>query len=414
MSTQINVIVDNGGLSEKAKRQTQANRWSKLESDNRQKVEAAGTQQRDATRAQQGIGADGRPLFGTPPAQVLRRDEPAARQLGGNKIDMLMVPDQGFSVAGNIPIRSKDSAYGVATSVTIQDSGSYTRADAVYSSNEGPAGNPALVVGDVAATEYGRQDYDGTMLTASNGPMYGLGSQSGNFVLQKADGSIQPVQAKLKARDCKEVTAEVLAKISRDGLGSVNSTISLTLYLDIAEIGFGKGLSFYVQLNWNDLYSAGEGYFDLTADASMIDGTIFGQSSVAGDGYHFDGSGNLEPWSQNNPGLPEPLLSEWMHWAFVKSSTGIAIYFQGVSILSAQFADFPTYDPADAGAFASGTANYVTPYVSMKISAGQQLGITPPVGPFRFVPIFIHGMRVTPKALYTSNFTPPTSITSYG
>lgn len=78
MTTQINVIVDNGGLSAKAKQQTQANRWSKLEGDNRQKVKDAGTQQRDVNRAQQGIGPDGRPLYGTPPAQPLRRDEPAA------------------------------------------------------------------------------------------------------------------------------------------------------------------------------------------------------------------------------------------------------------------------------------------------------------------------------------------------
>lgn len=78
MTTQINVIVDNGGLSAKAKQQTQANRWQKLEQNNRQKVEAKGIQQRDANRAQQGIGANGRPLYGTPPAQPLRRDEPAA------------------------------------------------------------------------------------------------------------------------------------------------------------------------------------------------------------------------------------------------------------------------------------------------------------------------------------------------
>ena len=78
MTTQINVIVDNGGLSAKAKQRTQANRWQKLESDNRQKVEATGTQQRDANRLLSGIGADGRPLYGTPPAQPLRRDEPAA------------------------------------------------------------------------------------------------------------------------------------------------------------------------------------------------------------------------------------------------------------------------------------------------------------------------------------------------
>jgi hypothetical protein len=78
MTTQINVIVDNGGLSAKAKQQTQANRWQKLEADNRQKVEQQGLQQRDAERLLRGIGPDGRPLYGSSPAQLLRRDEPAA------------------------------------------------------------------------------------------------------------------------------------------------------------------------------------------------------------------------------------------------------------------------------------------------------------------------------------------------
>ena len=84
MSTYINVTVDGGGLSERAKAQTNANRQAKLEGDNRQKVEAKGRDQRDASRAQQGIGPDGQPLYGTPARSTLRRDEPAAfrRQSG--------------------------------------------------------------------------------------------------------------------------------------------------------------------------------------------------------------------------------------------------------------------------------------------------------------------------------------------
>jgi hypothetical protein len=78
MSTYINVTVDGGGLSDKAKAQTNANRQAKLEGDNRQKMEAQGRDQRDATRAQQGIGPDGQPLYGTPGRSTLRRDEPAA------------------------------------------------------------------------------------------------------------------------------------------------------------------------------------------------------------------------------------------------------------------------------------------------------------------------------------------------
>ena len=83
MSTFINVTVDGGGLSERAKAQTNANRQAKLEGDNRQKVEAQGREQRDANRAELGIGPDGQPLSGTPARSTLRRDEPAAARLGG-------------------------------------------------------------------------------------------------------------------------------------------------------------------------------------------------------------------------------------------------------------------------------------------------------------------------------------------
>lgn len=111
MTTQINVIVDNGGLSAKAKRQTQANRWSKLESDNRQKVEATGTQQRDANRLLSGIGDDGRPLYGTPPAQQVRRDEPAAFRTSS---DIMLAPSA--APLGTASINALTSATGVAES----------------------------------------------------------------------------------------------------------------------------------------------------------------------------------------------------------------------------------------------------------------------------------------------------------
>lgn len=81
MTTQINVNVDNGGLSAKARQQTQANRWARLEQDGRTKAEQRGLQQRNAERLTRGIGPDGRPLYGTAPTQQGRRDEPVARRV---------------------------------------------------------------------------------------------------------------------------------------------------------------------------------------------------------------------------------------------------------------------------------------------------------------------------------------------
>ena len=78
MSTYINVTVGKTGLSDKAKQQTNANRQAKLEADARNKAEVDGKRQRDANRALQGIGPDGKPLFGQPLQTAVRKDEPAA------------------------------------------------------------------------------------------------------------------------------------------------------------------------------------------------------------------------------------------------------------------------------------------------------------------------------------------------
>lgn len=90
MSTQINVIVDDGGLSAKAKQQTQANRWQKLEEAQRAKVAQKTHKQRDAQRLQNGIGLDGRPQYGGASAQSLRLDEPAANRSGDYSVLLLL------------------------------------------------------------------------------------------------------------------------------------------------------------------------------------------------------------------------------------------------------------------------------------------------------------------------------------
>lgn len=91
MSTQINVIVDDGGLSAKAKQQIQANRWQKLEEAQRAKVAQKTHKQRDAQRLQNGIGLDGRPQYGGASAQSLRLDEPAANRIS-SEFQLLIAP----------------------------------------------------------------------------------------------------------------------------------------------------------------------------------------------------------------------------------------------------------------------------------------------------------------------------------
>lgn len=82
MTTQINVIVDNGGLSTKAKQQTTANRWQRSERDQQAKA-----------REQLNAAASGSPQPTIRTMAVTRKsDEPAATRLGAEKYLKLLPP----------------------------------------------------------------------------------------------------------------------------------------------------------------------------------------------------------------------------------------------------------------------------------------------------------------------------------
>ena len=80
MSTKINVTVDSGGLSDRAKQQQQAARQAQLEKERQQRIEEQGTEQRTAAQATQGRAADGTPLYSTGFKQPTSERRPAANR----------------------------------------------------------------------------------------------------------------------------------------------------------------------------------------------------------------------------------------------------------------------------------------------------------------------------------------------
>ena len=78
MSTKINITVDSGGLSARAKQQQEAARLAQLERERTRRTEAEAKSQRDAKQAAEGRRPDGQPQFGTPPQKPRPQDEPAA------------------------------------------------------------------------------------------------------------------------------------------------------------------------------------------------------------------------------------------------------------------------------------------------------------------------------------------------
>lgn len=104
MSTQINVVVDGGGLVDRSKEQTQANRWAKAEADARQAALDEGLRQRDGRLQQDGRAPDGGPLYGSTTDARSRLDEPVGRVNLAES--MLMVPTSG-PVGGQVPFKSR-------------------------------------------------------------------------------------------------------------------------------------------------------------------------------------------------------------------------------------------------------------------------------------------------------------------
>jgi hypothetical protein len=136
MSTQINVVVDGGGLVDRSKEQTQANRWAKAEADARQAALDEGLRQRDGRLQQDGRAPDGGPLYGSASDARSRLDEPVGRVNLAES--MLMLPTSG-PVNGQVPFKSR----GFPKFGSVYSPLSYGPPS--FEASSGPNGAPALV-----------------------------------------------------------------------------------------------------------------------------------------------------------------------------------------------------------------------------------------------------------------------------
>jgi hypothetical protein len=86
VSTQINVTVGSGGLSDKARQLQTAARQAQLEKERQQRLELEGTEQRNAKLKAEGKAPDGSPLYGAIFQQPQIDRRPAATRTGGKDV----------------------------------------------------------------------------------------------------------------------------------------------------------------------------------------------------------------------------------------------------------------------------------------------------------------------------------------
>jgi hypothetical protein len=121
MSTYINVTVGQQSLLDKSNQQTQANRQAFLDRQRQVKTGEEGKRQRDANRAQQGIGPDGKPLYGQALAGKRPWEEPAAFRFQGKGLFGYM--PAGYNDYGGYDAYTEEAFIGPDVPITYKKFG---------------------------------------------------------------------------------------------------------------------------------------------------------------------------------------------------------------------------------------------------------------------------------------------------
>jgi hypothetical protein len=117
VSTQINVTVDSGGLSARAKQQQEAARLAQLERERTRRTEAEAKAQREAKQIAEGRRPDGQPQFATPPPDISFQDEPAAFRISTGIGHLWIAEEPATYTFTDGVAASTDSAFGGSASL---------------------------------------------------------------------------------------------------------------------------------------------------------------------------------------------------------------------------------------------------------------------------------------------------------
>ena len=368
MSTQINVTVGSGGLSDKARQLQTAARQAQLEKERQQRIETQGQEQRNANLAAAGKGPDGLPLFGPGFKQPEVERRPAAnRREAGPAV--LIVPsaipqEYGFTaLTRNI----KNKTFNINTLDAEENLIIGTAPE--YVSSGGPnnaaylgAGTPNFGQFTPKALSY--LFCDNTDVQAFNPALY-----PAKVVLPSGVTSATPV--KKPVNKLAQYTFECYLGTAPEGpvipdQGSVASTVNCSALLTTNILNFFPGL-FDATLFFEDQGSLANRYY------------------LQARGFSFNTLSRVL--------LPPNSFGTWHHVALVRKNNTEYLYIEG-NLLATAISDF------------SSLTNLTEPAVC-------NLGLFTFNGGAKTLKPGIHGFRFTPKAIYSGeSFAPPANITS--
>ena len=377
MSTQVNITISDGGLVNKVKDLQAAARQAQLEKERQQRIETQGQQQRTANLAAAGRAPDGSPLYGARFEQPQIDRRPAANRFGG----------KGLLVAG------KTAAYGETGLPALSSFGGSTRfglfaapADdfANFDVAAGPApGTMSLIGPNISGVDpYG-------FCFASNF-VDSLDLQS---VLAEADND-DPYLGDLDLPSGPVASPSALANSSSKASNYNSFTFEFLLNppsngdLDVATHNIRFDMSFGPNTSSTTLRISG----------------ITSFSSITGDSDPGDDEEVFYGLFEDDTGI-RGASGEWNHVAYCKDQDQIRIYINGILIVTC-----------------NASSRYWNRYVEFERPGSSDVAVLNGNLPVMFsvvenvdsrtAPLLLHGIRWSPKALYTGNtFTPLASIT---
>ncbi len=427
MSTNINITVGDNALLDAAKQQQAANRQAQLNREASTRLEGQATAARTAALVAQGRDANGNLITGAPFTQPQIERRPAANRIASN-VNILLAPNQTYSLYGVLAQTKKIRNLNFVDSY-FQDLSEpvfpYDRF--IFQPTGGPAPNTTALEVPVAATTLGNY-CELEFIVTDNNFVQSVGFLSGSGVSVQIEGNRVPWQSSVTAKDIPVFTAEMYIRAgdgkSVPGVSSADSscsfdfmrfgatielyqrTISVPAEPDprLRYVAFVGGSDITEEFLYNIIpagrsseYDGGYGADGATGEFWLYEGGAWSNIGIVAVGsftsvfvYELDFGdfySSLEPPEGNRFPLGE-LQGVWRHLAYVRDQTESRFYLDGFLL-------------------ATGTN---TPIPETDAITGSIEGIN---GRSTSLESAFHGYRVTPKVLYTGNFTPPPSITSF-
>jgi hypothetical protein len=389
VSTKINITVDSGGLSARAKQQQEAARLAQLERERTRRTEAEAKAQRDAKQTAEGKRPDGQPQFGSPPPKPRSQDEPAAFR---SVNDYLMLLPSGELKTG-IPFPFSKYWDGVGAWASIWQAYADT-VNVVYEAQGGPANSPAICTGSDQLPNFNN---------------YGIGAFARFFTAN--------TKSKYAKKPLTGFTLEFFLKLPPIyPIGNFEVYYPGDfIYIDFTSPSLTGIDNLQIEIE-RFIAPTGDDYrrhdFRVTAPGVAAD------TMVAQGVYNLDtdrvpiSSMGLPERNIALPGNYSPFIDlKWQHYAFVSRQVTVngqikqelSFYIDGIRYGLAGLPDnTPMYiDKASYYFDQSQNVNFCSIDMGSLNNRGHDLD----TGPLK-----LHGLKLTPKVLYNGNFTPPSRI----